>query len=60
VLSVVLQRFGLENVADSRINRNLVLTMSPKPGLPMRLTAPGAVKPAPVRGNVREMVDPPA
>jgi cytochrome P450 len=58
VLAMLLQRHGLESVAGSEINRNLVVTMSPKPGLPMRVRASGLeVKRQPVRGNVRDMVN---
>jgi cytochrome P450 len=63
ILSIVLQRVRPELHPGASVNRNLVVTLNPKPGLPMILHRPrdGARRrPAPVRGDVREMVDLPS
>jgi cytochrome P450 len=57
VLSMLLQRFGLELVSGARIERKTTVVMSPRYGMPMILRPAGTIAPvARVRGNVHEMV----
>ncbi|MFZ5891692.1 MAG: cytochrome P450 [Myxococcota bacterium] len=59
VLAIILQRFRFELVPKSRINRFLSITMSPRPGVRMRIhRQDGAFEKnsRSLRGNVREMV----
>jgi cytochrome P450 len=58
-LAMMLQRFRFELVTSARINRFLSITLSPRPGLSMRIHAPDRQFRASargVRGNVRQMV----
>jgi hypothetical protein len=58
VLSMLLQRHGVELAPGARIDRKTNVVMSPKHGMPLILRPPGsAVKAGGVKGNVREMVD---
>jgi cytochrome P450 len=58
VLSILLQRFGLQLAANAKIDRRVRLTLFPKKGIPMTLGAPGQLpRRAGVRGNIHEMVD---
>lgn len=57
VLAMILQRFRLDLAPDARIDRRVTITMGPRHGMPMRLLpANAALRPAVVRGNIREMV----
>jgi cytochrome P450 len=58
-LAMMLQRFRFELVTSARINRFLSITMSPRPGLAMRIHAPDRrfdQSARGVRGNVSQMV----
>jgi len=60
VLALWLQRFRFELVANSRVDRFMSITMSPRPGLPMKIHAQDrsfARSARRVRGNVRQMVN---
>lgn len=58
VLAMLLQRFGLELVPHTRVDRKTTIVMSPADGVRMVLRSPGAVAPVTrVRGNVHEMVE---
>jgi cytochrome P450 len=59
ILALVLQRYRLELVAETRVDRLVHVTLTPKRGIPMIVHPPdrqfqkGA---GGVRGNIREMV----
>jgi hypothetical protein len=56
----MLQRYRLELLPNSRINRYLSITMAPRPGVRMRIHEQDRAfrkSARSVRGNVREMVD---
>ncbi len=59
VLAMLMQRFRLELVPGARIDRSVTITMSPRQGMPMRIHQQDRqfAQPAPLRGNVREMVE---
>jgi len=60
VLAMLLQAYRFELVPGSRIHRFLSITMSPRPGLPMRLHRQDnrfERSARDIRGNVRDMVD---
>jgi cytochrome P450 len=60
VLALMLQRYRLELLPNSRINRYLSITMAPRPGVRMRIHEQDRAfrkSARSVRGNVREMVD---
>jgi len=60
-LAAIASRFRLSLVPGTRVDRVVAVTLSPRGPLPMRLCAPGSAPlPAPVAGNVREMVRLPA
>ena len=60
-LAAIASRFRLSLVPGTRVDRAVAVTLSPRGPLPMRLWAPGsAPAPAPVAGNVRDMVRLPA
>lgn len=58
VLALLLQRFRFELAPRQVIDRQFTITLAPAPRVLMRLERPGAAykRPAPVRGNTREMV----
>lgn len=58
VLALVLQRYRLQLLPGSRIDRQVHITLSPKAGMPM-LVAPQdrRFRQVPVRGTIGEMVD---
>ena len=57
-VAMMLQRYRLAVVPGSRIDRAVHVTMSPSRGLPMEIHPPdGRFHPAPVRGQIRDMVD---
>lgn len=57
-LSMILQRFRLAVVPQSRIDRMVKLTLSPKRGIAMRVHQQDRMFSAvPVKGNIHEMVD---
>lgn len=57
-LAVIVQRFRLTMAPGSRIDRHLVVTLSPKHGLPMLVSKQDQVfKKNSVTGNIHEMVD---
>lgn len=56
--AMILQRFRLSVVPGTRIDRRVQVTMSPSRGLPMSVHAQDRrFERAPVRGNIREMVE---
>jgi cytochrome P450 len=56
--AMILQRFRFSVLPGTRIDRTVRVTMSPKRGLPVSIHPPdGRFEAAPVRGNIREMVD---
>ena len=56
--AMILQRFRFSLVPGTRIDRSVQVTMSPQHGLPMSIhPADRRFEAAPVRGNIREMVD---
>ena len=58
VLAMLLQRFRFELRPAARIDRRVKITMSPRWGMPMVARPRDAtIRPAQVRGNVREMVE---
>lgn len=60
-LAAIAPRFRLSLLPGTRVDRAVAVTLSPRGALPMRLHGPGdAPPPAPVAGNVREMVRLPA
>jgi len=57
-LAIILQRFRLEVVPGSVIDRHGTLTLGAKDGVPVRLHEPdGNFTASPVAGTIREMVD---
>jgi cytochrome P450 len=58
VLAMLLQRFRFSVVPNSTIDRKGLITLAPKYGMPMQLSAPdrGFAR-VPVRGAIHEMVD---
>ena len=57
-LAAILARFRFGLLPDTRIDRSVQVTMSPRQGLPMAIHAPDRrFEAVPVRGNIREMVD---
>jgi cytochrome P450 len=59
ILALLLQRYRLETPAGLRVDRQLVITLAPAPGLPMRVHAQDrrfSRSPAPIAGKVRTMV----
>ena len=59
VLALLLQRFHLELVPNQRIDRYFGITMAPSPRVLMRVRRPDRrlPRPAPIHGNIHEMVD---
>jgi cytochrome P450 len=59
ILALILQRVRPRLVDGATVKRNLVITLNPKPSLPMIMRSRGAPRRAPPRvaGNVHEMVD---
>lgn len=60
ILPILLQRARFAIVPDAPIHRHIqAIALAPKHGLPMRLSAPHrrAHAPAPIRGNMHEIVD---
>lgn len=60
ILAMLLQRYRLELPAGLRVDRQLVITLAPAPGLPMRLFVQDrqfARSAGSIRGKVRTMVD---
>lgn len=58
VLAMLLQRFRFSVVPNAKIDRKGLITLAPKYGMPMRLSAPDrAFVKTPVRGTIHEMVD---
>jgi cytochrome P450 len=56
--AMILQRYRFSVLPGTRIDRTVRVTMSPKRGLPVSIHPPdGRFEAAPVRGNIREMVD---
>jgi cytochrome P450 len=56
--AMILQRFRFSVLPGTRIDRTVRVTMSPKRGLAVSIHPPdGRFEAAPVRGNIREMVD---
>jgi cytochrome P450 len=57
-LAMILQRYRLTVEPDARIDRRMLVMMSPKHGLPMSVhDQDGRFHAVPVRGNIHEMVD---
>lgn len=56
-LSTILQRFNLNLLPGTHINRRVTITLSPKNGLPVEIQPLGpSPEFVPVRGNIHEMV----
>ena len=57
-LAMILQRFRLQVVPGSRIDRAVRVTMNPRHGIPMKIGGPGSqLSRSAVRGNIHDMVD---
>jgi hypothetical protein len=57
-LAMILQRFRLSVIPNTRIDRLVKMTLSPKRGISMRIHKKDRhFESAPVRGNIHQMVD---
>jgi cytochrome P450 len=57
-LSMLLRRYSFQLPGELRIDRHTTITMSPRPGLPVELLAPGRMPtPARITGTANDLVD---